>query len=91
MLDPADAGWQRLLGLAHGSVGGIAQEHGDLDAAERSYRQALAIAERLAGLDPANGDWQLELELGRGISRWSAKTLTPPRTPSPATWPFSRA
>ena len=57
-LDPANADWQRDLGVAHNYVGSVLQAQGQLDAALRAFTEDLAISRRLADLDPGNADWQ---------------------------------
>jgi len=64
-LEPANAGWQRELGVAYGQVSDVAWEQGDLAAAEEAFRRSLAIAERLAQLDPDNATWQDDLDEAR--------------------------
>ena len=39
----------------------MAQERGDLAAAEQAYTQDRDVSERLAALDPANTSWQQDL------------------------------
>ena len=53
----------RLAGDVYSFVGDVAQERGDLTAAEHAYAEDLAISERLAGLDPAKAAWQQDLAM----------------------------
>jgi Flp pilus assembly protein TadD len=56
-----NASWQSDLGTAYSNVGGVQQAQGDLAGALKSYRDALAIVERLAKSDPSNASWQSDL------------------------------
>ena len=47
--------------MAYSRVGDVADERGDLSAAEHAFTRYLAIFEQLTGLDPANTEWQREL------------------------------
>ena len=47
--------------MAYSRVGDVADERGDLSAADHAFTHYLAIFERLTALDPANTDWQREL------------------------------
>ena len=54
------------LGLPHLSVsyikiGDVQEAQGDLTGAMRSYREGLAIRDRLAKSDPGNAQWQYDL------------------------------
>ena len=49
------------MGVAYSRVGDVADERGDLSAADHAFTHYLAIFERLTALDPANTDWQREL------------------------------
>ena len=52
---------------------------GNLPEALKSYRDSLAIAERLAQSDPGNAGWQRDLSVvvreGRRRARWRRATL----------------
>ena len=63
-LDPANADWQRDLGVAHNYVGSVLQAQGQLDAALLALTEGLAIFRRLAELDPGNAAWQRGLAVG---------------------------
>ena len=52
--DPSDAGWQRDLSVSYDKVGDVQVAQGDLAAAMQSYRDSLAIRQRLAQSDPGN-------------------------------------
>ena len=45
------------------SVGDVQQAQGDLAGALQSYRDSLAIRERLAKSDPGNAGWQRDLSV----------------------------
>lgn len=51
-------------GVALDNVGQTLAERGDLPAAERAFRQALEIAERLSREQPGNVNWQRGLAIG---------------------------
>jgi tetratricopeptide (TPR) repeat protein len=59
--DPGNAGWQRDLSVSYDRVGNVQVEQGDLAGALKSYRDSLAIADRLAKSDPGNAGWQRDL------------------------------
>lgn len=52
---------RRNVAVASNWIGDVQQAQGDLTAALASYRQALAISERLAKADPTNAQWQKDL------------------------------
>ena len=53
-----DAG---LIGDSYALIGDVARARGDLTGAEQGYTQYLAIAERVAALEPADINWQQRL------------------------------
>ena len=61
--DPGNAGWQRDLSVSYEKVGDVQMAQGDLAGALKSYRDSLAIAERLAKSDPGNAGWQRDLSV----------------------------
>jgi eukaryotic-like serine/threonine-protein kinase len=61
--DPSNAGWQRDLSVSYEKVGDVQVAQGDLAGALKSYRDSLAIAERLATSDPGNAGWQRDLSV----------------------------
>jgi hypothetical protein len=57
--------WARL------SLGDIRRQRGNLDAALASYRDSLAIADRLAKSDPGNAGWQRDLSVSyEKVGNW---------------------
>jgi tetratricopeptide (TPR) repeat protein len=58
---PNDTGYQHGLAAAYIEVGDVQVAQGDLAAALRSYRDSLAIRERLAQSDAGNAGWQRDL------------------------------
>jgi hypothetical protein len=52
---------QRDLSVSYNKVGDVQSAQGDLTGALKSYRDSLAIRERLAKLDPGNAGWQGDL------------------------------
>ena len=50
--DPGNAGWQRDLAASYAKVGNVQVTQGDLAGALKSYRDSLAISERLTKIDP---------------------------------------
>jgi tetratricopeptide (TPR) repeat protein len=61
--DRLNGDWQQELGQAWIQLGDVAQERGDLDAAERAFARDLAICEQLARQDPGNIRRQRELAI----------------------------
>jgi len=57
---------QRDLAVAYDSVGDMLQSLGSSPEALTSYRDGLAIRERLAKVDPANTGWQRDLAVSYG-------------------------
>jgi tetratricopeptide (TPR) repeat protein len=47
--------------VSYNKVGDVQVAQGDLAGAPKSYREALAIRDRLAQSDPGNAGWQLDL------------------------------
>lgn len=70
-LDPNNAGRQRDLSVSYERIGDVLRDQGNLTDALESYRNALAIVEKLARLDPNNVVWQGSL----AYSCWQAGTL----------------
>src|SRR5271166_3233362 len=74
-LDEAERDFRRILELTEGNeqagtrvgatlgYGDIRKQRGDLPGALKSYRDALAIAERLAKAEPGNANWQRDLSV----------------------------
>ena len=58
-------GWlgQRDLSISYDRVGDVQVEQGDLAGALKSYRNSLAIADRLAKSDSGNAGWQRDLSV----------------------------
>ncbi len=56
-------GWQRDLSVSFNKVGDVQVAQGDLAGALKSYRDSLAIADRLAASDPGNAGWQRDLSV----------------------------
>jgi hypothetical protein len=54
--NPANTGWQHDLAVSYEKVGDARQAQGNQGEALTSYRESLAVAERLAKADPANTD-----------------------------------
>src|SRR5262249_16455279 len=61
--NPRDTTYQRDLSVAHMEIGDVQEEQGDLVGALTSYRESLAIRERLAQSDPGNAGWQRDLSV----------------------------
>ncbi|ABE61920.1 Tetratricopeptide TPR_2 [Nitrobacter hamburgensis X14] len=61
--DPDNAGWQRNLSVARDRVGDVLVAQGKLPDALKSFRDGLAIRERLASADPGNAGRQRDLSL----------------------------
>jgi tetratricopeptide (TPR) repeat protein len=60
--DPGgNAGWQRALSVSYNKVGDVQRAQGTLPEALKSYRDSLAIADRLAKADPGNAGLQRDL------------------------------
>lgn len=57
-------GEERDVQVAMDELGDVLVAEGDLTAALISYRDAFAIAQRLADADPANAQWQRDLAIG---------------------------
>ena len=51
------------LSVSYDKVGDVQVAQGDLAGALKSYRDSLAIRERLAQSDPGNADWQRDLSV----------------------------
>jgi hypothetical protein len=58
---PGDPGWQRDLSVADDKIGDVLVAQGNLSEALKSYRDGLAIADRLAKAGPGNAQWQSDL------------------------------
>jgi tetratricopeptide (TPR) repeat protein len=56
--DPANAGWQRDLGISYEKIGDVQMAQGDLPEALKSYRDEFAIMDRLAKANPSSAFWQ---------------------------------
>jgi tetratricopeptide (TPR) repeat protein len=61
--DADNAGWQRSLSVVRDRVGDVLVAQGKLPEALKSYRDGLAIRERLANADSANAERQRDLSL----------------------------
>jgi tetratricopeptide (TPR) repeat protein len=61
--DRNNAGWQRDLSVSYNKVGDVQVDQGNLTEALQSFRDGLAIRERLAKADPHNTGWQRDLSL----------------------------
>jgi len=59
--DPGNAGWQRGLSVSYDRVGDVLVAQGNLPEALKSFRDGLAIRDRLAHADPGNAGWQRDL------------------------------
>src|SRR6516164_1211820 len=59
--DPANTDWQHDLAVSHEKVGDAQQAQGNQGEALTSYRESLAVADRLAKGEPANTAWQRDL------------------------------
>src|SRR5262245_4454889 len=55
--------WQRDLAVSATKVGNVLAKTGRREEALASYRHGLAIAEKLAALDPGNTEWQRDLSI----------------------------
>ncbi len=60
-LDPANAGFQRDLGLFYLKMGNLAKETGRVGEAAWRYAQSVAVVERLVELNPGKTDFQWDL------------------------------
>ena len=60
---PGNAGWQRDLSVSYNKIGDVLVAQGNLPEALKSYRDGLAIGERLAKADPGNAGWQRDLSV----------------------------
>ena len=49
--------------MSYDKVGDVLVAQGNLPEALKSYRDSLAIADRLAKADPGNADWQRDLSV----------------------------
>ena len=49
--------------MSYSKVGDVLKAQGNLPEALKSYRDALAIADRLTRADPGNAEWQRDLSL----------------------------
>ena len=59
--NPENAGWQHNLSVSYSKIGDVLMAQGNLAEALKSYRDGLAVADRLAKSDPENADWQRDL------------------------------
>jgi hypothetical protein len=71
--------WQRDLSVSYELVGDALAAQGDLAEAVKFYRDAVAIRDRLAKLDPDNAVWQRDLAAGEAkvaktVARQSASS-----------------
>jgi tetratricopeptide (TPR) repeat protein len=60
---PDDTIYQRDLSVAYSEIGDVLVAQGNLPEALKSFRDGLAIAERLAQSDPGNAGWQRDLSV----------------------------
>jgi tetratricopeptide (TPR) repeat protein len=60
---PNDIAYQRDLSVAYNEIGDVLLAQGNLTDALKSYRDDLAIRERLAKADPTNAGWQRDLSI----------------------------
>ena len=60
---PNDMTYQRDLSVAYDEIGDVLVAQGNLPEALKSYRDGLAIGERLAKADPSNAGWQRDLSV----------------------------
>ena len=61
--NPGNAGWQHDLSVSYDKVGDVQVAQGDLAGALKSFRDSLAIRERLAQSDPGHAGWQRDLSV----------------------------
>lgn len=61
--EPGNAGWQRNLSVAHDRVGDVLVAQGKLPEALTSFREGLAIREKLTGTDSDNAALQHDLSI----------------------------
>src|SRR5438105_1813341 len=61
--DPASAGAQRDLGMCFNDVGDVQFRLGETRAALQSYRDGLAITQKLAAADPDSAEVQRDLSV----------------------------
>ena len=61
--NPDSTDWQRDLSVSYEKVGDVQVAQGDLAGALKSYRDSLAIRDRLAKSDPGNAGWQRDLSV----------------------------
>ncbi|MGE0501002.1 MAG: caspase family protein [Rhizobiaceae bacterium] len=59
--DPGNAGNQRWTSVTHLALGDALTGAGDIAGAVENYRAGMVISERLATLDPSNGQWRWDL------------------------------
>ena len=68
--DPSNMDLQRFTSVTHNKIGDVLKAQGNLAEALKSFRDGLAIAERLAQTDPGNAGWQVDLV----VSHWKLAT-----------------
>ena len=61
MSDPSNADWQRDLSVNHDRIGDVLLGQGNLGDALDSFRQSMAVRQRLVVSDPSNAGWQRDL------------------------------
>ncbi|MGD0762389.1 MAG: tetratricopeptide repeat protein, partial [Roseiarcus sp.] len=64
--DPGNAFWQHELSVSYSKIGDVQRAQGHLPEALKSFRDGLAIAERMAKGDPGNAGWQSDLSVSYG-------------------------
>lgn len=64
-VDPANRDWIREVGYAYHNLAVLAEDHGDLQAAERGYRYLLSILEELEG---SESNTQLQRDIADAVS-----------------------
>ena len=67
--DPGNAQWQRDLFYSNWVLADILLRQNDSAGARPHADESLAIAERLAKLDPSNPTWQKDLESARALMK----------------------
>ncbi len=74
-------GWQRDLSVSYNKVGDVLVAQGNLPEALKTYRDGLAIADRLAKSDPGNAGWQRDLSVAttRSATCWWRRAICPRR------------
>ncbi|MEN8303746.1 MAG: tetratricopeptide repeat protein, partial [Campylobacterota bacterium] len=60
---PNHTEWQRDLSVSYDRVGDMHKATGDNEAALKAYQDGLAIARKLAALDPNHTEWQRDLSV----------------------------